>query len=76
MYEIDVTKFTIKTEGLVQEFSIEDYNYETELFLNDCMDYISQEIVTDMSFIIYHNRIVKHLEIKLSNYSVSSKEIE
>lgn len=70
MYEIDVMRFTIKREGIKQEFTLENYNFESELFLSDYMYYLSEEVVTNVSIIIFHNKDVKHLKFELLNYSV------
>lgn len=63
MYEIEIESFIIKREDIIQEFTLEDYNFKKELFMSDFIDYISVEVVTNLSATIYHNRAIKHLEI-------------
>lgn len=69
MYEIDVIRFTIERDGVEQEFTLEDYNFKNEVFLSDYMDFMSEEIVTKVSLMIFHNRDVKQLKIHLKDYS-------
>lgn len=69
MYEIDVMRFTIERDGIEQEFTLEDYNFKNEIFLSDYMNFMSEEIVTKVSLMIFHNRDVKQLKIYLKDYS-------
>ena len=68
MYIVDLMNFSIKRDNVRQNFSIEDYNHNYELFVIDFIEYLIVGVIHSFSITIYNKHKISQFQISLNEY--------